>query len=606
MSKKAISPAAHARLREQLSAMLKQISAGEFDRVDQPLRSLVRKYPAVAEVNHVASGYFGRIGSKEQAIYYAQRALDIEPAVAEYHLALGTLRFQIGQHQQAADHLLDAIKINPDLYQAHSALGVAYLELGQYANACAALDRAIEKLPESFEPRMNRALLESDIGHASNAVDMARQAIEDFPNQPILHDSLAMFSCYDDRLTPEEVFAIHKEFGRCMQLQVRVPRRYPHAPDPEKRIRIGFVSSDFKTHSIAYFVEPIFANLDHDRFELCVYSTGTHRDEMTDRLKAHTDLWRDCHEGVAKTHEQIVKDRVDVLVELNGHFASNSLPIFAAKPTPVSITMIGYANTTGLETIDARFVDDITDPAPWADQLATEKLVRIADCFLCYQPSVHRPEIESTDPDRPFTFGSFNDLRKVSPSTIGAWTKILEQCPSARLVLKTGRLSNDEFRNDLLARFEAAGAATDRITLMGRTESIVDHLGLYKTIDCALDTFPYTGTTTTCEAMSMGVPTITLMGQSHAGRVSASLLSAIGRAEFIADSVDEYIAKAVGQYVRGLRTKPDRDQLCTDLDQSPLADQVSYTKKFQAAVVNLWAQWCDHNQSKDPKTEPTP
>ncbi len=602
MSKRAMPSATRQRVRGQLSELLKKMADGDFESVRQPINTLLRKHPQMGEVNHVASGFFGNTGQREKAIYYAQRAIDLAPEIAEYFQAMGTLLFQNGEYEKARENLTQALRINPDLHESQSALGVTYLEIGNVSEARKALDIAIANLPNSHEALMNRALLESNIGHASQAVEMVRRAIERFPNEPVLHDSLSMFSCYDDQLSPREVFEIHKAFGRCVQSQVRVPRRYPNTPNPNKRIRIGFVSSDFKTHSIAYFLEPIFDHLDRDRFEICVYSTSSHADEMTKRLRSRSDLWRVCTSGVAKTHASIVSDRVDVLVELNGHFASNSLPIFAAKPSPVSVTMIGYANTTGLDSIDARLIDEVTDPSPTADELATEKLVRLPGCFLCYRPSVSRPSIQAGNTERGFTFGSFNDLRKMSPSTLEAWANILHQCPKAKLLLKTGRFSNDEIRDDMIERFKALGIDQPQIILVGRISSIVDHLDLYNSIDCALDTFPYTGTTTTCEALSMGVPTVTLMGKSHAGRVSASLLSTIGREDLIANTIDEYIELAVSHAGQGLVSVEDRTKLRKQLEQSSLCDEVSYTKKFEQAIETLWGSWCQ----KQDEGEATP
>ena len=599
MSKRAMSSATRQLVRGQLSEMLKKMAVGDFEGVRQPITTLLRKHPNMAEVNHVASGFFGNTGEREKAIYYAQRAIDLDSKIGEYQQAMGTLLFQKGEHAKAVECLLLALQMNPELHEAQSALGVSYLELGEFQKAREALDIAIVNMPNSHEPSMNRALLESNIGHASKAVAMMREAIERFPDQSVLHDGLAMFSCYDDQLSPNEVFDIHKAFGQCVQSQVRVPRRYPNKANADKRIRIGFVSSDFKTHSIAYFLEPIFDHLDHDRFELCVYSTSSYTDQMTERLRAKSDLWRECTSGVTQTHQRIVNDHVDVLVELNGHFASNSLPIFAAKPSPVSVTMIGYANTTGLDSIDARLIDDVTDPSPGADELATEKLVRLPCCFLCYRPSAFRPVIQEQKINRSFTFGSFNDLRKMSPSTLKAWADILTKCSQAKLLLKTSRFSSSEVCDDMIERFKELGVDQSQVILMGRTKSIVDHLDLYNTIDCALDTFPYTGTTTTCEALSMGVPTVTLIGESHAGRVSASLLAAIGREDLVADTIESYIDLAVAQADHGLRSVEERAVLCTQLEQSQLCDEVAYTKKFENAISQLWGDWCQNQQERE-------
>jgi len=592
------SPNALARVRAQLGEIHKKINAGELTGLKATITNLVRKYPTIAVVNHTASGYFALSGARDQAIYYAQRAVELEPDAGEYHAALAVLLIQSDKHAEALPCLQQALALEPDLGKAASALAVVHLELGHIESARADFARAIELLPDDPEPTMNLALLESDIANAHKSVELMQNAIERFPDNPVLCDALCMFASYDDALMPEQVFAIHRSFGQCVQPKVRPPRSYPNTPDPEKRLRIGFVSPDFKDHSISYFVEPIFEHLDQTKFELCIYSTSSHSDHVTARLKTQADFWRDCTAGIADTHRQIVSDRPDILVELNGHFASNLLPLFAARPAPVSITAIGYGNTTGLGSITARIVDKITDPPPEADKLATEQLVRTNGCFLCYRPPNDAPGLTEPSPDRPFTFGSFNDLRKVSPSTLDTWAKILAANPETNLVLKSSRLAHQEVRDDLRTRFQALGIDPTRVELLARTAKPSDHLALYNRIDCSLDTFPYTGTTTTCESLYMGVPMLTLLGDAHAGRVSASLLTTIGRTELIADSIDSYMELASKIADAGVRSLGDRQSLRQQLLDSPLTDAASHTRELEAIYRTLWQSWCQSQEKR--------
>ena len=587
-----ISAAQHAKVREQLGAILKLINAGLLDKASAQILPLLRKYPALHETNHVASGYYARTGEHEKAIYYATPAADLAPNIAQYSSALGILLVQAEKHQDAIAPLERALSIDPDHAPALSALGIVQLQLGHINNAKSTLDRAIAMNPNDTESIMNRALLDSDIAQAHLAVQRVQNAIDLLGPDPLLYDALCMYSCYDDELAPQQVADIHRAFGKCVESRVRKPGSYPHDPNPTKRIRIGFVSSDFKEHSISYFLLPIFEHINHDEFELCIYATSKHQDRITTRLKACADLWRDCTQGIAKAHQQIVNDRVDILVELNGHFASNLLPLFAAKPSPVSISAIGYAATTGLSAIDARIVDEITDPSPCADALSTETLARVPGCFLCYQPSQDAPEIEPPSTDRPFTFGSFNDLRKMSPSCLRTWATILTQCPSSRLVLKSSRLGQLEIARDIHNRFKQLDIDPSRITLLGRTSSTRDHLALYNQIDCSLDTFPYTGTTTTCESLWMGVPTITLMGQSHASRVSASINHAINRKDLNARDQAHYIELAKNTADAGLRTAESRNALRAQVAQSSLVDAPAYTRKLETIYRDLWTSYC--------------
>ncbi len=599
---KQITSTQHALVREQLAKILKRIAANQSAQVTIELTKLIQKYPSLPEVNHVASSFYTSVSQRDKAIYYATRAVDLDSKTPQYQIILGTLLVQSDDHKKAIKHLEQAVAISPQSPRIFGPLGVAYLQTGRIADARKSFNQAIQESPNDHEAIMNLALLESDTANAHKAVELMRDAVARFPNSPILHDSLAMFSCYDDQLTPEEVFEIHQAFGQCVQSKVHTPKSYPNKPDTNKRIRIGFISPDFKEHSIAYFIEPIFEHLNKEDFEIVVYSTSSHGDATTVRLKSHASIWRDCTDGIAATHKRIVNDQVDILVELTGHFASNQLPIFGSKPTPVSITMIGYGNTTGLDSINTRIVDSITDPSPKADNLATEQLVRVDDCFLCYRPPVDFPAIQAPKPLRPFVFGSFNDLRKISPSTMRVWASILNENPDSQLLLKASRLEQQEVCDDVYSRFESLGISSSRIKLIGRTPTNFEHLDLYNQIDCALDTFPYTGTTTTCEALAMGVPTITLLGNAHAGRVSASLLTAAGRSDLVASSEQDYIELANKQARGGSYSLESRNILRAQLLSSPLTDGKSYTKKLESVFISLWKSWCETQQAH---TEPT-
>jgi protein O-GlcNAc transferase len=602
-----ITPAQHARVRQQLGELLKLLNQNQADRALSGATNLVKKFPALAETNHVMAGCLSQRGRFQQALYYAQRASELDPNTADYASALGTILVQANQHIKAIEPLERAISLEPQHKQALSPLAVAYLQSGQIAKARQTFELSIANSPDDPEPAMNLALLESDIANSSQAISLMESALKRFPNNPHLHDSFSMFSCYNDELSPERVFEIHQDFGRCVESIARPPRSYPNTPDPTRRIRIGFISPDFKEHSIAYFVEPIFENLDRDQFELFIYSASTQADKVTARFEKYADTFRTCSNGVVETHKQIVADQPDMLVELTGHFASNQLPIFASKPAPVALTMIGYANTTGLTTIDARIVDEITDPTPTADAFSTERLVRTDGCFLCYRPHPDEPDPtpeptseskpESEKEPAPFTFASFNDLRKISPTTVRMWAKILEAAPDSQLVLKSSRLDQPEVCDLVRSRFEALSINPSRIILKGRTKTARDHLKVYNAVDCSLDTFPYTGTTTTFESLWMGVPVVTLMGESHASRVSASILTAIGRSDLIALTQEQYIELALGCAAEGKRSQQDRVAMRTQLAQSPVMDELDYTKKIESVFRDLWKSWCDQQQA---------
>lgn len=587
-----LSPVQSQQLRTRLGSIMQLIQQGQHAQADASLQPILRKHPTLPDVNHVAAGLSASMHELDRAVYYAQRAVELAPGTPEYLAGLGSILLRAARHIEAIDALSEALSLNPGLTDALVPLATAQMQTGRIHEARSTFTRVLAANPADLEAANNLALLESDLGYADRAIGIIEDALKHHPEHPLLLDALCMFACYSDSQTPDEVAEIHRRFGNSVQSRVRPRTEHPNTPDPDRRIRVGFISPDLRTHSIAYFLQPMVEHLDADRFEVLCYHTSRSSDSMSERLREACDTWRSCPEGMNQAHKQIATDQIDILVELNGHFAGNVLPMFAARPAPVSVTMIGYANTTGLTTIDARFIDEITDPAPGSDSWSTESLVRVPGCFLCYRPPADSPACTAPDPQRPFTFGSFNDLRKMSPACIGAWATILERCTGSRLIIKTSRLAQQAARDDLLGRFTSHGIDPSRIELRGRTESMSEHLGLYNQIDCALDTFPYTGTTTTCEAMHMGVPSVTLLGASHAGRVSASLMHAVGAPEWIVDDTEAYIQRSCEIYALGLRGASERAALRQALGSSALCDERAYSLKIADAFIALWQSWC--------------
>lgn len=588
-----ISPVQAQQLRAKLASIMDLIHKGNHAQASASLQPILRKHPTRPEVNHVAAGLSASMHEHDRAIYYAQRALELAPDVPQYLAGLGSAHLAAGNYTDAIDAFTSVLEHSPELTDVIVPLATAQMQSGRIADARDTFERVLNTNPAHLEAANNLALLESDLGHADRAIEIIESALTHHPEHPMLLDALCMFACYSDTQTPEQVAQIHRRFGQSVQSRVRPRADHPNTPDPDRPLRVGFVSPDLRTHSIAYFLQPIIEHLDPDRFETFLYHTARTTDTMSDTLRDACTTWRACPEGMNQAHKHITSDQIDILVELNGHFAGNVLPLFAARPAPVSVTMIGYANTTGLSTIDARYIDDITDPAPESDAWATESLVRIPGCFLCYRPPASSPACADPKPDRPFAFGSFNDLRKMSPACIATWSAILRACPDARLLLKTSRLDQPDACADLLSRFAAHDIEPDRLDLRGRTDSMHDHLDLYNQIDCALDTFPYTGTTTTCEAMHMGVPTVTLLGQSHAGRVSASLMHAVESPEWIAQDTDEYNQIAQSVYNAGKRPRADRETLRSQLADSSLCDEHRYTIRIADAFEATWRNWCN-------------
>jgi predicted O-linked N-acetylglucosamine transferase (SPINDLY family) len=314
--------------------------------------------------------------------------------------------------------------------------------------------------------------------------------------------------------------------------------------DPERPLRIGIVSPDLRTHSVAFFLEPLLRHLDRSSFAVFLYHNHHTEDAASARLRTLASKWTNISAlDHASACDLIRKDAPDILLDLAGHSSLNRLPVFAMRPAPVLATYLGYPHSTGLRQITYRLVDSITDPEGVADSLASEKLVRFSDCAWLYEPPAEAPEpaLESQG----ITFGSFNNFLKASRATLFAWARILERLPTARLVLKSPNLDDPGVAALVSARLEEAGLPIARVDLLGLEPRLDDHLARYRSIDVALDTFPYNGTTTTCEALWMGVPVVSVRGDRHAARVGESLLRAVGHAEWCASDVDGYVDLAV-------------------------------------------------------------
>ncbi len=578
--------------------------AVELQRAGKPEQALalvrrhLSKSPADADANRMGALLCAQLRQYDQGLYFAQRATKAAPDRADALATLGKLHHLRGESGDAIAALERAIEMDPALADAHMSLGACLQNTGRLDDALAAARRAVELRPDHTESRVNLGLLHLDRGEAELGVDALREATRLDPTHVLAWDTLAMALNYDHRATPEQVFQAHKRFGELLERSVRAPAPRLADPDPDRRLRVGYLSRDMRHHSVAYFFQTILEAHDRDRVETCCYSTTAAPDDMTERLQSLSDLWRDAADldDVALA-DRIRKDRIDVLVELSGHFSGHRLGVMALRPAPVQGTYLGYPNTTGLTRIDARFVDERTDP-PGADRLATESLVRLPHCFLSYAPPPGAPgEGDATSP-LPMrtaghaTLGSFNDLKKLSPPTLDMWAAIMSAIPDARLVLKNKGFDTPALRARVLSMLAERGVAEERVEVIPRVPSIAAHLAVYDRIDLALDTFPYHGTTTTCEAAWMGVPTLTLAGVMHAGRVGVSLNAALGLDGFIADSPDDYVARAIRLVGDPDHLASVREGLRSTMARSRLCDAPAFARALEDAYTSLWRDAC--------------
>lgn len=592
MSRPNPNAAKHNRLLTQIQEIYALYQQSQHPKAQQQITRLLAKNPKSSHAHTLAAMIAVALDDQDRALYHAQSAIKLDPNNADAQTTLASIHALQNNQQLALDHYTKALAIQPNHPGALAGLGTAQSELGQYEQARQTLKQVQQLNPDLPEPIVNRALLELDTTHAHRAIEILEAAPPNLAKHPAALDLYALAHSYDDTKSPEQVFAAHKRYGDELESQIP-PYKHTNTKEPTRKLKVGYLSGDLHKHSITFFLEPILANTNKDQFETHIFTTSAHRDEVTERLNQHADHWHLCNTLTLPQLVKHIKDQqIDILIELAGHFAGHKLPVFAATPAPVQITFIGYGNTTGLSRINTRFVDEITDPAG-SDHLATETLHRLPGCFLCYQPPTDElSDIVEPDATRPFTLGSFNNLKKLSQSTIKVWCAILKERPETSLLIKSSKLANEELKAELLERFTEQGIDQSRLDLRAFSPTTKDHLNTYNDLDLALDTFPYTGTTTTCEALVMGVPVLTLLGNSHAGRVSASLLAAINQTELIAESESDYIDKALKHIDAGKRSKAERESLRDQLLSSPLCDQAPYTSKVEDAYRTLWTQWC--------------
>ena len=584
-----LDPRAAARLNEAIAFFQK----GQPDKALASVQKVLDKSPGLAEANQIAAVVQLALNRPERSLYHAERAAGADAANPRNHMAVGMALMALNRDTEAADAYAKAVELAPNDPEALAGLGSARAGCGRYTEAEDLLTRAADARPGWIDPTLALATLFTNTARAHDAVRLLRPLVEANPRHLPAADALALASSYDDRITPAEAFECHRLYGRCAESIVRPAGPHANTREPDRRVRLAYLSAELRDHSNSFFLRPILENHDRERFEVVLYHTSRHEDPVTAELKKLADRWVACDQMTPpELAARIRQDRVDILVELTGHFGRNRLATMAARPAPVQVTYLGYGNTTGLTTIDARIIDDTTDPAPDADTLATERLVRLDRCFLAYRPDDDAPEPGEPDASRPFTFGSFNDIKKITPSVVRVWSDILKACPGSQLLIKTSELGKESMRSLLAERFAAEGIDADRRRLTGRIESDRGHLALYDDMDLALDTFPYAGTTTTCQALWQGVPVLTLRGDTHAGRVGASLLNAAGEEARIAHDHAGYTRLASEAFARGKPDRAARNALRERIRASSLLDHASLTAQLESAYHDLWSRWC--------------
>ncbi len=532
-----------------------------------------------------------------QAIFFADRAAALDPKPCSHRTRQAYLCLRLKRLDDALRHAQAAVAIDPRDRRARATLASILSTRGlavQAAEACV-IDGRVPQDDPALVACAAAGLLSA--GRADQAVALYRDSASLMPRDATIASNLCNALNYLDTARDEEIHRAHEQYGAL------VAQKYPTSscpindPNPDRTIRVGVLSPDLHRHSVAFFLLALFEHLDRSRFELLVFDTAAtgHADAMTARLRACAGVWREI--GTISWHDltrAIRADKVDILLELSGHTPWHALELLPHRPAPIQVTYLGYPNTTGLACVDYRIVDSITDPPPHADALATERLVRLDPCFLCFTPPPESPAVAPSpcSAGEPLTFASFNATQKLNDTDLRLWGRVLDAVPGSRLLLKAMGFKDPDLRDRLTGRLAALGLDSSRVRIEGPNDAPGDHLAQYHRVDLALDTYPYHGTTTTCEALYMGVPVLTLRGSRHASRVGASLLHAVGLDDLIADSPDDYVSKASALARDAVRLARLRAELRPRMLASPLCDAPAFARRFERLLRSVWHAAC--------------
>jgi predicted O-linked N-acetylglucosamine transferase (SPINDLY family) len=560
-------------------------------------RTLALK-PDFAEAYHDLGLALKDQGSPDEVVECFRRTLALKPDFAEAHNNLGlALQYQ-GNVDEAVACFGRALALRPDFFEAVSNQGFALQYLGKLDEAVACYRRALEGNPELVGALSNLGTALAYQGKLDEAVECYRRALQLKPDYPETHSNLLFTLQYRAGTTLAELAAAHAEYDRLHAGPLRAAwRPHENVRDPQRPLRLGFVSPDFGRNPVGYFLIRALENLDPSQWQTVCYCYRVNNDELTARFQAAATLWRDVR-GLSQERlaERIRADRIDILFDLAGHAGRNRLLAFARKPSPIQVTWAGYVGTTGLTAMDYILADRYEIP-PRFDGYYCEKVLRMPDGYVCYDPPGYAPPVSPLPAlKRGYaTFGCFNNPAKIGGRVVEVWAEVLRRLPQSRLVLKYKGINDPSIAGPLASQFAARGIDPGRLEFLGRSPH-AELLQQYQSVDVALDPFPYNGGLTTCEALWMGVPVITLPGETFASRHSLSHLSNVGLTETIAGTLEEYVELAVSWAADLPRLAALRSALRERMAASPLCNGRRFAANLAAVLRDRWQRWIAEGQ----------
>ncbi|CAG0994965.1 UDP-glucose:protein N-beta-glucosyltransferase [Phycisphaerales bacterium] len=570
------------------NSAVEHLNAGREDQALRILRQFLLKQPNEPNANKLIALIHGGRHEDAQALFYMSRAAAASPQDPDLHFLHGNILFLMQRHAESAAVLRKCLAISPAHTQGVDVLSKCLMTLGDAAGAAKVYEDALTREPSAARLYIDLAVTLVEVGRADDAAEVLKRGLKACPNDRDLVMSAACYFNFVDA-DPHGHRELHQRLAG-LTPPAGVARECVISRDAERPLRVALLSSDFKDHACGTFLRPLVESLPGPGVRMYLYSAAEKPDAWTEWFRGRGE-WREVasmdHAGLAA---QCRGDGIDILVECNGWTTGTRLGMLNPRVAPVQATFLGYPNTTAISTVDWRIVDATTDPQG-AESHCTERLARMDGCFLCYQPQPGdpqpRPSSAMLDESRPVTFGCFNRLAKITQRTVAVWAEVLNRVPHSRLLLKA-RVQSEPLNLAFAQRFVAYGIDPGRVKFSPYAPAHAEHLGLYGEIDVALDCFPYNGTTTTCEALWMGVPVVTLRGSVHRARVGASILGAAGMPEMIAEDEAQYVELAVRLAADRVRLRMLRDSMRDRLRGSMLLDAPGYGPRFEAALRAMW------------------
>lgn len=585
--------AAPAALPDWLPRALELLQAARHAELAALCQDVLARDPRHVDATRFLAAALLAVGDTPAGIAQLRRATTLAPASHDSHFTLGNVLAASGDFDGALASFRRTTELRPRLADAWNARGQLLKALSRYDESEACCRAGLQACPGNTALQSTLSAVLFEQGRVDQAIDVARDALSSAPAHAAVHSDLLRMMNYADHQDPAAVWQEHRQWNIRHAAHLSAAASTPDSrPDPQRRLRIGFVSPYFRRHAVTFFLEPVIEHHDPAMLEIILYADVARPDEYSSRLQSYGAIWR---KTTALTDEQLAAqvraDAVDILVDLSGHTPGNRLLAFARKPAPLQVTWNGYPNTTGLHAIDYRITDAFCDPPDTTEQFHAEALWRLPQTFMTWRIPEAAPPVSGLPAltNGHITFGSFNSCYKLSETVIALWSQVLQRVAGARLKLWT--VDGAAARAHVLERFRAGGIDAGRLDIVGRV-SHDEFLQAHHSVDIALDSFPYHGTTTTCFSLWMGLPVVTLAGTVHAGRVGVSLLNNAGMPELVAQTPQQYVDIAVdlsgdpGALAQRRQTMRDR------LRGQPLTDGADGARQFEQAARKMWANYC--------------